>query len=102
MDKQLTTTNEHTCHDEWFEEKALELIGMIVGAQPHWKFIEKSLIEALAEAEAAGRKSALPHFSFIAVNPADDTDYERGYCEGVRDGYYRIQQYLASRIEGDK
>jgi hypothetical protein len=29
------------------EDKAMELIGMIIGAQPHWKFIEKSLIAAL-------------------------------------------------------
>lgn len=46
-------------HEKYFEEAALELVGIVVGGQPHWKFIEKQFIEKLKLAHAAGKKEAL-------------------------------------------
>jgi hypothetical protein len=47
------------------EDKAMELIGMIIGAQPHWKFIEKSLIAALKQ-----ERESLPESVFVGIENA--------------------------------
>lgn len=46
-------------HETDFEEAALELVGIALGGQPHWKFIEKQFIEKLKQAHAAGRHEAI-------------------------------------------
>jgi len=103
----MTTSPEHTCHDEWLQ-KAREIVCHIHGKSEHRINLANPLFtndvqlvaEALRDAEAAGRKAALPSRDkfFDEKCSAYGDEFSSVWNDALLEAY----DYLASRIEGEK